>query len=268
MIKNQKAADYFEKEAFALVEILETLQISSPNQTLTGSFAEKNFVNFSNVTSYSLVQQGLDIMECNGNNCIGFTKDNATRFDRFIQHIIKDDSIKNVVSYGFLRTTIFKWMTNVKRLAKADESFITYLTSKLQDSIIEYNIYYFIQFLEIEKPLKIGRVEISFFTKEFFKEHTKRNPSTSEASDNFWQKYSGRVYAKYNAIAESEKAKEIAFQECALFCRAMDAEMDFQDKIDAAKREKRNDRLTFWGFIFGAIALMVTLIQYFKISIW
>ena len=86
------------------------------------------------------------------------------------------------------------------------------------DAIIEYlTIYFPVTNLHIIKPFKIGDVEITYFTKEYFDKlwakNTKENRTEKEFNE-LYRKYQGRVFASYTLKAESNKAQEISFQKC------------------------------------------------------
>jgi len=83
------------------------------------------------------------------------------------------------------------------------------------------SIYYFpVLNLHIPNPFKIGNIQFTYFTKEYFDakwEKTKENINSSKIDfDKFYRKYQGRVFASTRVKAEPNRAKTLAFNECSL----------------------------------------------------
>lgn len=147
----------------------------------------------------------------------GFDDSVYPEFSRLVSVICDHTTFKDTVSKDFVESKSILWLANVYRDKKASQDLINYLKGESENQIESVTLYYPIINLHINKPFKIGDVEITFFTKEYFDQLWSRNTKKDRTEKEFnelYRKYQGRVFASYTVKAESKKANEVAFSKC------------------------------------------------------
>lgn len=149
----------------------------------------------------------------------GFEEKEYKKYFEFIDEVYAFNHFNEKVTYKFIEEKVLFWIVDVF-LNKKSNLELTYFIEDEINKATENRIYFFqILNLHINKPFKIGNVEITFFTKQFFDdlwEKYKYNEKYSAKDfDNNLRKFQGRVFASYQLNAEPEKGREIAFEECA-----------------------------------------------------
>lgn len=147
----------------------------------------------------------------------GFNDSAYPEFSQLISAICDYPSFRDTVSKDYLESKSILWLSNVYRDKKASQDLINYLKSESENEVQSLTIYYPIINLHINKPFKIGDVEITFFSKEYFDQLWSRNTKEDRTEKEFnelYRKYQGRVFASYTIKAESKKANDVAFNKC------------------------------------------------------
>jgi hypothetical protein len=224
------AIAYFDKTAFELVAIMHMSMHRKENSKgvstdkPVASILERPVIELSDPIGDFVESQGHMIQVSKKDRIIGFSHTTGELFTKFVKNVHKTHQIRSKVSESFLRDLIFNWLVATKEKGQSQSSFSSHLLSAIEDSVLEYKIFYHVVYLLLNKPFAFANVEFGFFTKEYFKyfidRHRKNNPGKDpkEYAD-FWQKFAGRSYAMVHVKAESGRAKEIAFQYCS---RAID----------------------------------------------
>lgn len=147
----------------------------------------------------------------------GFNDSEYPEFYQLVSSICNHTTFKDTVSRDFIESKSILWLANVHRDNKASLDLINYLKRESESEIEILTLYYPIINLHISKSFKIGDVEITFFTKDYFDQLWSRNTKEDRTEKQFnelYRKYQGRVFAAYKIKAESKKANEIAFNKC------------------------------------------------------
>lgn len=147
----------------------------------------------------------------------GFNNPIYSEFYELVNAICNQPIFKETVSKEFIESRTILWLANVHREKRASQDLINFLKSEIEEVVEHTTIYFPIINLHISKPFKIGDVEITFFTKEYFDQLWSRNTKedrTEEEFNELYRKYQGRVFASYTLKAESKKANELAFSKC------------------------------------------------------
>jgi hypothetical protein len=155
-------------------------------------------------------------------------------FQKLINEILKDKDINSLISKDFIERKAFYWFLKTYKDKKAESNFSSYILNEMQNSIEELKVHYSMLYLNISHPFQIGNVKFEFFTKAYFDSLVNNfrinNPEKLENPyESMRNDYQGKVYATYVVKAESEKAKEIALEQCSL---AVDVLKMCSDTID------------------------------------
>ncbi|MEP1095843.1 MAG: hypothetical protein ABJG78_12080 [Cyclobacteriaceae bacterium] len=152
-----------------------------------------------------------------------FNKTNFKKCQEFIREINSLQFFQQTTSYQFLEEKAFNWMIDVKSSGKAETDLTNYLMDETEKVIEEVTYYFHVVNLHIFAPFKIGNVDITFFTKEYFDDFwevfEKKDEGTKEDFDGLYRKYQGWVFAAFEVRAEPKRGEEIAYEEC---CKAID----------------------------------------------
>lgn len=218
---------YLDNESSRLVELLEQLTpIKTDASNEIGSLSHKKVLDIEfKLTSYTVRNGSFDkrapLAYCESGKYVGFNEVNYIQYEKFLTAINKDPNINNLVSNKFIEDRTFKWIIETHREKKAPSNFSTYLVSEIEDSIQELTIYHLIYHLDIKSSFQIGKVEVGYFTADFFDKYSEGYiANMPESKENPYERmkeeYQGFVYAAFKVRAEREKAKEIALRECSL----------------------------------------------------
>lgn len=218
MDKNKK--EYLDREAFRLIEFIceKEEAIKQESAELKGSLGEMNTIDISaqiigpsTSSTCDVFDQEIEKWKKFNNTLIGFNKVNYTYYKKFIDCILKDKTISTLVSYSFIDKYTFDWFVKSYKEKKCVCDFTTYIMELINDSIKEWETKFLLLYINIEKPIKIGSVEINYFPKDCF---SFLENSDANALKILREKYVGRVYAKCVVRAEKEKAIEIGRELC------------------------------------------------------
>lgn len=251
---SEKALEYFNKEAFYLINLAETTEdVKEQPSSERGSLAHKvPFELTGLIDSPFIITRGwpdstVSMKECYKGKCIGFNEENYIRFIKFCKSVYKEKSVSNLLSLSFVEKQCFAWVVSTIRNQKADKNFVNFFLEKAESSTKEYNILYLILNLEIVSSFKIGLVEVNFLTKEYFdnleKLHQSKQSKDKDAAQeenpysHMRQKYQGGVFCTYTVRAEALRAKQIALEACSLAVDVL--------KMCSITTEMPNEKLNF-----------------------
>lgn len=230
----QPKIDYINKTAFDLVEKVKDLEnkavLKNDNSILEGSLKHKEFIDWTDKlidspirTSSTLITgEKVDIKECYKNKCYGFDEEAYKSFKKFLDVVNSIKSINSCISYEFLHEKAIYWIFKTYNDKQAQTEFWVYLIDEINDAIKEYKIYFPILYLEIISPFKIGNVNFEYFSKELLDDWSNRlvleNPDIKDNHIELFirKEFQGQVFASFTVKAEYRRARELAFEECAL----------------------------------------------------
>ncbi len=228
---NNHFLKHIDDKSIELVELLKVkIEDTTPVMEPSGSFAEKIVPDFSDkIDSKSPIITSL--VDYNGrkkqlwllrsDEKIGFGEEDYIKFKKEIESFYKSQEIKSLVKIEFVESTVFKWLVQTKEDGKAIKNLSSFLVEEIKNSCISQIYSFPILNLEIEFPIVIGEVELTYFTKKDF----------DMLSDNFvekvWNekendielirgKYQGKVIVRCTEFGEPEKGKEKAINRCEL----------------------------------------------------
>jgi hypothetical protein len=239
---NRKRIEYVNKEAFRLVGLIKETEEEKEKPTeLKGSVKHQNYIDLSNnlintpiTISGTLFNKTISRKVCENQKCCGFDRVSFQQFEKFVNNLHKDNSIKQLVSREFVDKVVFDWIIKTYKIKQTESSFSEIFIEKINLAIKEYKIYYPIYYLEIGKAFHIGDVTFDFFTKEQFDNFANNFSSTnSEKRENPYEvlrdKYQGKVFCSCIVKSERNRAKEIALEKCSI---AVDILKICSDTID------------------------------------
>ncbi|MDP2058729.1 MAG: hypothetical protein Q8J97_03250, partial [Flavobacteriaceae bacterium] len=220
--------DELNKEAFELITLVVTKPKEIPQERteLVGSSKERGFNDWSDKVVGAMVERTTDhigntveIFLVDEKGSYGFDKIQYTKFNKLIQNLHSTEQLNLKVSLKFIESESFNWVVEVYKKQQADSSLYDYLLTKSYAEVKPHTFYFPILNLEIEKSFKIGNVEFTYFTKEYFddlylKLKAKDDSYTEETFHQLFRRdFQGQVLAKVTVTAERDKAEEIAKQD-------------------------------------------------------
>lgn len=208
---------YFDTATFKLLELITIERVSVSSNNPVSSIQEMNIHEISSVGKM-LERQGHSIYEIDKGEKIGFSEKNGIEFYKFVRNVYQIHQIKQRTSEEYIENVTFEWLISTKKNGKADSNFSSHLLTKIDEAVKEYKIFYLIQYLHIDQSFKIGEIEISFFTKDYFNRFSELAVDKSVQNDytEFGKRYSGKVYAMCLVKSEIERAKQLGLEECTL----------------------------------------------------
>lgn len=217
--------DDLNKEAFELISLV----VSRPNEIpkvrteFVGSSKEREFNDFSDKLVGPMVEKTTDhtgktieIYWIEESERFGFEGELYIRFNKLIQKLHSTNQLNEKVSLNYIESESFNWIIEVYKKKQANSNLFDYLTTKSEVEIKLRTFYFPVLNLEIEKPFRIGNVEFTYFTKEYFDnlyQQLKANDDscTEENFQKIFRKdFQGQVVVKATVKAEIDKAEEIA----------------------------------------------------------
>lgn len=220
--------DELNKEAFELINLVvsKPKEIPKERTELVGSSKEKGFNDWSDKLVGAMVERATDhagrtveIYLVDENGSYGFNKEQYSRFNKLIQNLHSTEQLNQKVSSKFIEAESFNWVIEVYKKQQADSNLYDYLTIKADAEVKPHTFYFPILNLEIEKSFKIGNVEFTYFTKEYFDDLYKTLKANDDTYNEetfaqiFRKDFQGQVLAKLTVTAERDKAEEIAKQD-------------------------------------------------------
>lgn len=187
-----------------------------------------------------------------GEMVTGFDEESYKIYSAFINSLYKKREFKSVVGRNFLFSKIFDWLIQTYKNKQAANNLSEYIIQEIEKSI-KTKVYCFpILYFDISFFMQIGPVTIKYFTESNFDEMDtiyERIHGYKREGSHLRDKYQGMVVASVEVTAESERAKEIAFEKCALavdilkiYSRTLfepDIRLDFD--IDARAKTQMNN---------------------------
>lgn len=220
--------DELNKEAFELINLVvsKPKEIPKVRTRLVGSSKERGFNDWSNKGVGAMVERTTDhagktveIYLVDENCSYGFDKEQYSKFNKLIQNLHSTEQLNQKVSSKFIEAESFNWVIEVYKKQQADCNLYDYLLTKSYAEVKPHTFYFPVLNLEIEKPFKIGNVEFTYFTKEYFDNlyHSLKAKDDTYSEETFAQMFrkdfQGQVLTKVTVTAERDKAEEIAKQD-------------------------------------------------------
>lgn len=150
----------------------------------------------------------------------GFIDSEYVNFYKFIYKISLWNSLYKTVSIEYLKEKTLYWIIDIYKNKKTKSDLLPFIESCLNTDIKKIKYYFPILNLDIEKSFKIGDVEFTFFTKEFFDEFwdkkSKEMNTSEESFNSLFRKYQGQVFVLSEVEAEESKAQELAYDNVCL----------------------------------------------------
>jgi hypothetical protein len=212
-------------EAFELVSLVskKPKEPLKERVELTGSTKERGFNDWSDkIVGNSVgrttnhIDKTIEIFLSDENGSLGFEGTKYSKFESLIRKFLSLDYLNEIVTFNFIETEAFNWVIDVYKNQKAESNLYDYLIASIDKKVKSKTFYFPVLNLEIEKAFKIGNVEFTYFTKEYFDKlyETSKKKDKTITKENFKQifrkDFQGQVLAKITIKAESDKAEEIA----------------------------------------------------------
>jgi hypothetical protein len=214
--------------AYEFVKKVQTIKDRDEQKERTGSIDQLQFIDLTDkavkgpsikrTLNHNLSNLKITI----SNNGVDYGFDDAVypNFFQFIKEIHELELFNHSVSFEFLEEKTLAWIVNIYTQGKSTVDLVNHLKDESQNVIEQQKFYFPVLNLHIHEPFKIGNVELTFFTKEYFdnfwNSYERKDEITQEEFDDLFRKYQGRVFASFEVKAESKKGNEIAFNECCL----------------------------------------------------
>lgn len=213
--------------AFSLIEKLYVKSKESNTQKeppeLTGSIKERGFVDMSSKINGLGIQRTVSgeniltsISFLEENSEIGLEGESFHEFQSLISDILLLPEIRTKISQAYIEDTTFRWIYEVKQKGIAQQSVLDYIKLSLDDKVKDFEFYFPINNLIIERPFTVGNIEFIYFTKkdmdDFFQLcQSTLTPTTAEDFDDLYRnEYQGTVVAKSSINAEWYYGRDIA----------------------------------------------------------
>lgn len=215
-------------EALQIVKLLEKVKITTPKTRppLRGTLKEKGFTDLSDRIIGGLVERTIDhngktlsIHSLNSNVRIGFNEIDYLKFRALVDKYYSIEPIKKNVSINFIEEHSFKWLIESYKNKSSETSLYDYLLNIIKSEVKPISLYFPMFNIEIDSPFKVGNVEFTFLTKEYFDSlfiKVQRNDKTVTKEifkDMFRKDFQGTVLAKVIVTAEKNKAEDLARSE-------------------------------------------------------
>lgn len=152
---------------------------------------------------------------------IGYYNDDYLTFSRLCENIQRVKVIREYISTKYLNNKAFEWVTS-RYKNKTTLKFWDYLKPILEDSIESVEVIIPLYMTQVESQFRIGNVEFKQFTKAYYDswnlasiegKSDKDKKSIQELFEKDRSKHQGYAAAFINVTAESERAREVAFEE-------------------------------------------------------
>ncbi|GAA4240846.1 hypothetical protein [Winogradskyella damuponensis] len=211
-------------EAKKLTKLLtvETIIVSKTKPKLTGTNKEKDVIDISDKIVGDFVERSTDhignttsIFKSDKKQKIGFTESDYPQFKLLIEKLYSFGNISRITTLDFIQTHSFDWIVSHYK-NDSENSIYEHIIKVIKDKIEHYTFYFPMFNLEIESSFKIGNVEFTFLTKDYFDRLYQRMKSKDETvtEENFKQifrkDFQGQVLVKTTVQAEKSKAEKLA----------------------------------------------------------
>lgn len=236
MMRNfQMTEKEINSKAFQLISLLSPIKnqpnLNKAKSELIGSAKERGFLDWSGkLIDYGIVERSINHADEPTTICIsidnkkyGFNEANYNLFKALIEDILLTEYFKNKVSFKFIERKAFDWIIEIHSSKIARNSILDFLKDEYLGSIREYLFHFPVLNLEIDTHFKIGNVEFTYFTKDFFEnlyndlQNDESQSITKKDFETIFSKeYKGQVLAKICVKSEKEFAQTVAQTEAAL----------------------------------------------------
>ena len=216
-----KRQDYLDKEIYEIISLVKITDFSPIKKVDYVPFEkDEDIIDLSDkvigpfITTEKLGSEIISIKHCDKKYCRELKNDVYKRYEKFIDTVYKTSEIHSLVSRKFLHDFVFKYIIKSHSENRTEGNFSDFLVDNIEKEIKEYKIYFSVENLEIFKPFKIGKVEISKLESNLLVEDNLRQ--NAESVNRFNKKYKRKVFASCVIRAEKDRAIELALKECSL----------------------------------------------------
>lgn len=213
--------DYLDKEIYEIISLVEISDVSPIKKVDFLPFEkDENILDLSDKVigpfiSYEMFgSQIISIRHKTDKHQRELKNETYQRYEKFIDTIYKSPEIHSLVSRKFIFDLAFEYLIKSHSENRTEGNFSDYLVDNIKPEIKVYKVYFSVENLEIFKPLRIGKVEISQLERNLFIEDSDRQ--NAESVSLFYKKYQRKLFASCTIRAEKEKAIELALKECSL----------------------------------------------------
>lgn len=213
--------DYLDKEIYEIISLVEISDVSPIKKVDFLPFEkDENILDLSDKVigpfiSYEMFgSQIISIRHKTDKHQRELKNETYQRYEKFIDTIYKSPEIHSLVSRKFIFDLAFEYLIKSHSENRTEGNFSDYLVDNIKPEIKVYKVYFSVENLEIFKPLRIGKVEISQLERNLFIEDSDRQ--NAESVSLFHKKYQRKLFASCTIRAEKEKAIELALKECSL----------------------------------------------------
>jgi len=158
-------------------------------------------------------------LSCTENDSIGFIDADIYEFYQFISVLVKGNEIKKFVNHPFVELEVFEILASAKRSGSDINSFGEQLEEKINKAIKNYEVRFSLLYLEFRVAIAVGKVEFAYYLKEDFDKYIEWSKGAGADTDTYIQMqayFQAKSFARFKVVAESERAIELAKEECIL----------------------------------------------------
>ena len=158
--------------AFQLASLITVVKnepiLNKEKPELVGSAKEKGFFVLPHKLVGNIIERRINhadepttIFISEDNKKYGFNEENYILFKSLIENILSTEYFQNKVSFEFIERNTFDWVIEIHKSKVERNSVLDYLKNLHSENINEYQFYFPVLNLEIEKSFKIGNVEFT-----------------------------------------------------------------------------------------------------------
>lgn len=145
---------------------------------------------------------------------IGLEGDKYIDLEKLVLSILKDKVIGNICDREFIEDITFKWIISAYTNKKVNQNLSNLIIDKIQGSKKLHTYSFPILYLEIESPIKIGEVEITFYSKKEVQTIIENDNYSDTDAKELRKLVQGKTIARASHTGTSSKAKEQCLVKC------------------------------------------------------
>jgi len=210
-----KSEDVFKTILVVHNKVVESINVTNPR---TGHLKHKDIVELKNIGplyefKMDFNNNVIEKYKVYNDKRVGFDRKGFDEIYKIAEAILKDDSFIDVISKAFLINILFEWF--IEKYEERDVCLLSdYVLNKSLASIISYNIFCPILYLESDKEFNFGDVNFKYISEEYV-EALSEGVDQSQRSDykSLLLQHKGQLMACYYVKAEKNKAIELAVEQ-------------------------------------------------------
>jgi hypothetical protein len=222
--ENKKHIDLIGNELLNEINVSPSEELKSSHpQPPTGYLQHKNVIDLGEITSH------LDISKDDWNGRliskfrdfksekVGYNEEGFEKIYSLVSNILKTKKVRECISEQFLVENIFEWLVGSYKNELNNISLSEYVTLMCNNSILEYNIYLPILYLESDKIFHLGECKFLYITEDYIntlalKVESSRRTHYIESL----KSHKGQLFASCKIVAEKEKAIQLSIKKISL----------------------------------------------------